>query len=156
MQTWTIVFVTMLGNTERSRVVKNMSPWIYIWNLTVWKRLGSHLHIQKIILGISGKGLITSIWVSRPKTRPKKYKKARYAIGNLSKNYLSNIIREFDKLLYNSYDRRRPKHEPTESYLYIAIQIAKYMMRDDACNSENYPVRTEMTETKHIPISHAC
>ena len=30
------------------------------------------------------------------------------------------------------------------------------MMRADALNLENYPVRTEMTGTKHIPISHVC
>ena len=37
-------------------------------------------------LGISGKGLITSLGL-KAKTRPYKYKKARYAIGNASKKY---------------------------------------------------------------------
>ena len=63
-------------------------------------------------------------------------------------NDLSNIIREFEKLTYKSYERRRPKHEPTDSYFYLAIQISKCMMRADTLNSHIYPVRTEMTGTK--------
>ena len=38
-------------------------------------------------LGISEKGLVTSLGL-KSKARPKKYKKARYAIGNFSKKYL--------------------------------------------------------------------
>ena len=34
----------------------------------------------------------------KTKARPKKYKKARYAIINVSTKYLSNIIKEFEKL----------------------------------------------------------
>ena len=41
-------------------------------------------------------------------------KKLRYAIGNFSKKDLSKIIREFEGLTYESYDKKRPKHEPTE------------------------------------------
>ena len=52
----------------------------------------------------------------KAKTRSKKYKKARYAIGNVSIKDLSEIIREFEKLRYKSYERRRPKHDPTDSY----------------------------------------
>ena len=47
-------------------------------------------------LGRSGKGLITSLGLNA-KARPKKYKKARYSIVNVSKKDLSNIIREFEK-----------------------------------------------------------
>ena len=43
-------------------------------------------------LGISGKRLITYIFI-KAKTMPQKYKKARYAIGNVSVKDLSNIIR---------------------------------------------------------------
>ena len=64
--------------------------------------------------GISGKGLITFMGI-KSKVRPHKYKKARYAIGNVSKKDLSNIIREFEKFPYESYERNRPKHEPTDS-----------------------------------------
>ena len=50
---------------------------------------------------------------------------------------LSNITREFEKLRYKSYDRRRPKHDPTDSYFYLARDIAKFMMRTDALNLDN-------------------
>ena len=50
--------------------------------------------------------------------RPKK-KKARYAITSVSMKDLSKIIREFKMLPYEDYVRKRPKHEPTDSYLYI-------------------------------------
>ena len=50
----------------------------------------------------SGKGLITSLGF-KAKVRPQKYKKARYAIVNVSEKDLSKSIRDFDKfdkLLY--------------------------------------------------------
>ena len=75
---------------------------------------------SKFKLGRSGKGLITSLSL-KAKTNPNKYKKSRYAIGNVSKKYLSEIIREFEKLSYENYERKRPKHEPTDSYFYLAI-----------------------------------
>ena len=62
----------------------------------------------------SGKGMITSIGL-KAKARPKKYKKARYAIINVINKDLSRIIRGFEKLPYKSYDRRRSKHDPTGS-----------------------------------------
>ena len=46
-------------------------------------------------LGISGKGLITSLGL-KAKTRPYKYKKSRHAIGNVSMKDLSKIIKEFE------------------------------------------------------------
>ena len=58
--------------------------------------------------------MITSL-VSKAKARPKKYKNARYAIRNVNMKEFSKIIREFDKSTYESYERRRPKHEPTDS-----------------------------------------
>ena len=68
---------------------------------------------------ISGKGLITSLGF-KAKVRPQKYKKARYAIRNVSKKYPSKIIREFQKIPYESYEKKKPKHEPTDSYFYLA------------------------------------
>ena len=44
-----------------------------------------------------------------------------YAIGNVSKKDLSNIIKDFEKLPYEIYEKDRPKHEPTDSYFYLAI-----------------------------------
>ena len=96
---------------------------------------------SKVKLERSGKGLIASHGL-KAKTRPKKYKKARYAIRNVIKKDLSKIIREFEKLPYESYEKKRPKHEPTDSYFYPARQLPKYMMRTDALNLYGYPVRT--------------
>ena len=65
-------------------------------------------------LGISGKGLITSMGL-KAKSRPNKYKKERYAIGNFSMKEISKIIRDFEKFPFNSYERRRPKYYPNDS-----------------------------------------
>ena len=73
-----------------------------------------HIFRFKIIMERSGKVFITSL-VSKAKVRPHKYKKARYAIGDVSKKYLLKIIREFEKLPYESYEGKRPQHEPTDS-----------------------------------------
>ena len=66
------------------------------------------------------------------------------------------IIREFEKLLYDSYERKRPKYNTTESYFYLARQLSQCILRANPLNSHVYPVRTEMTATKHIPTSHIC
>ena len=52
--------------------------------------------------------------------------------------------------------RKRPKHEPTDTYFYIAIQLSNSIMRADAFNLHVDPVRTEMTGTKQIMISYVC
>ena len=98
-------------------------------------------------LGRSGKGLIASMGL-KAKGRANKYKKARYAIRNVIKKDLSNIIREFEKISYGSYEKKRPKHELTDSYFFLARHLAKCMMRADSLNSDNYPVRTKMTAKK--------
>ena len=74
-------------------------------------------------------------------SKAKEIKKAKYSIRNVRKKDLSRTIMEFDKLPYKSYERRRPKHEPTDSYFYLSIQISKYIMRADVLNSHVYPVR---------------
>ena len=84
-------------------------------------------------LGRPGKVLITYLGI-KSKTRPNKCKKAMYTIVNVSMKYLSKIIREFDKLPYRSYERRRPKYEPTENYFYLSKHLAECMMRSDALN----------------------
>ena len=80
-------------------------------------------------LEISGKGLITSLGF-KAKVRPQKYKKARYAIRNFSKNDLSKIIKEFEKFEKLPYEKKGPKNKPTESYFYLARQLAKCMRAD--------------------------
>ena len=56
---------------------------------------------------ISSDSLITSLGF-KAKLRPHKYKKARYAIINVRKKYLSNIIRQFEKCLIKVTRRRGP------------------------------------------------
>ena len=92
----------------------------------------------------SGKGLITYLGL-KTEIKPHRYKKVRYAIGNVSKKDISKIIREFEKSPYESYDKKKPKNEPTDSYFYLAIQLAKCMMRADAFKSQGYPVIMKMT-----------
>ena len=69
---------------------------------------------------------------------------------------LSKIISEFEKFPYESCERMRHKHEPTDNYFYLARQVAKFMMRDDTLNAQVYPVRTEINYMQQIPISHVC
>ena len=102
---------------------------------------------------ISVKGLITSLDIGS-KASPKKHKKARHAIVNVSMKELSKITRESQKFTYKSYERIRPKHEPTDSYFCILRHLVKCMMRSDALNSHVYPIGAEMAATKKIPISH--
>ena len=92
----------------------------------------------------SGKGLITSIGF-KVKVRPQKYKKARHAIRNVSLKDLSKIIREFEKFEKLPYEKKRPKHERTDSYFYLARQLTKCMMRSDTFNWHDYGGYTKMT-----------
>ena len=58
--------------------------------------------------------MITSLGF-KSKVRQQKYKKARYAIVNVSKKDFSKIIKEFEKFDKLSYEKKSPKHEPTDS-----------------------------------------
>ena len=49
-----------------------------------------------------------------------------------------------------------PKHEPTNSYFYLAIQLAKRMMRADDFDFHVDHVRMKITGTQQIHISHVC
>ena len=77
--------------------------------------------------------MITSLGF-KTKARSQKYKKARYAIINVSEKDISKIIKEFEKIEKLTYEKKRPKHEPTDSYFHLARQIAKCMMRSDNLN----------------------
>ena len=65
------------------------------------------------------------------KARPQKYKRARYAIGNASKKDNYKIIKEFEKIEELPYEKKRPKHEPTDSYFHLARELAEFMMRSN-------------------------
>ena len=81
----------------------------------------------------------------KTKVRYSKYKKARYAIVNVSEKDILKIIREFEKFEKLPYEKKRPKHEPTESYFHPAIEIAKCMMISDKLNWYNHGGYTKMT-----------
>ena len=109
----------------------------------------------KYYLGRPGKGLINSLGF-KTIVRSNKDKKARYAITNASIKDILNMIKDFERLPYKGYESNRPKHELTNSYFYLVRQLAKCMTRDDDLNLNVEPVRTEMTDTQQIPISHIC
>ena len=145
-------------NVSKHREIKGSEKYVtfdILLKLDSLDKMETTSSESKDNLGISGKGLITSLGL-KAKVRPKKYKKEWYAIRNVSKKDLSNISRELDNLFYKSYERRRPKHEPTDSYFYLARQLVKCMTRADVLNLHVYPVRIETTATKQIPTSHVC
>ena len=88
--------------------------------------------------------MITSLGF-KAKVRPHKYKKAWYVIGDVSKKDLSKIIREFEKFEKLPYGKNSPKHESTDSYFYLARQLAMCMMRSDTLNWHNYGGYTKIT-----------
>ena len=84
-------------------------------------------------MGRSGKGLVTALDF-KTKVRSQKYKKARYAIENVSEKDLLKIIKEFEKIGKVPYVKKIPKHEPTSRYFHLVRQLAKCMMRSDEHN----------------------
>ena len=96
--------------------------------------------VSKVELEISGKGMVTALDL-KTKARLKKYKKARYAIGNVSMKDLSNKIKEFEKIVKVPYVKRIPKHEPTSRYFHLVVCIAECMMRYGENNHNVYDVQ---------------
>ena len=78
--------------------------------------------------------------------------KSSYAIKNLSMKFFSKIIKELENFPHEGYVRNSPKREPIDSYFYLAIHIAKCIMRYDAFNLHVETVRTEITGTQQISI----
>ena len=81
----------------------------------------------------------------KTKARSPKYKKERYAIGNVSEKDLTKIIKEFEKIGKLPYEKKRPKHEPTGSYFHLARQLSDCMMRSDTLNWYDHGGNTKMT-----------
>ena len=100
---------------------------------------------SKEILERSRKRLVTAL-AFNTKVRSPKYKKARYAIGNVSETDLSKIIKDFEKIRKLPYEKRIPKHEPTPSYFHIVRQLAKCMMRSDELNRHVHDSYAENTD----------
>ena len=97
-------------------------------------------------MGISGKLSITSLGTKTIR-RPKKIKKVRFDITNVSLKDLSKTIKEIEDLLYVGYVMKRYKHMPTYSYFYLSIQLVMCMMR---FNIRVGPVRTQMTNMQNM------
>ena len=95
-------------------------------------------------MGRSEKGLVTAL-AFKTKVRSPKYKKARYAIGNVSKKDLLKIIKEFEKTGKLPYEKSIPKHEPTPSYFHLVRQLARCMMRFHEPNRHVYGSYVENT-----------
>ena len=66
------------------------------------------------------------------------------------------MIKEFENLSYEGYAKKRSKHEPTDSYFYLARHIPKCTMRQDPFNLHVYYVGTETTSMQWITILHFC
>ena len=95
-------------------------------------------------LGIPGKGLVTALAL-KTKVRSQKYKKVRYDIGNVSMKDLSDIIKEFEKIVKVPYVKSIPKHEPTSSFYNLVRCIAECMMISDEHNQHVHISYTEDT-----------
>ena len=77
-------------NVRKNRDIKGTDKYVtleILLNFDSLDKIRITYSESKVNLGRSGKGLITSL-VIKAKTRPKKYKKARHAIGNVSKKDL--------------------------------------------------------------------
>ena len=81
--------------------------------------------------------MVTALYF-KTKVRSQKYKKERYAIGNVSEKDLLEIIKEFDKIGKLLYEKNRPKHEPTSRYFHLGRQLLKCMIRSDKLNRRDH------------------
>ena len=88
---------------------------------------GNHIFRVKRKIGEIMKG-VGNRSGSQDQSKVEKYKKARYAIGNISMKNLSNIIKDFEKMVKVPYVKRIPKHEPTSSYYHLVGCITECML----------------------------
>ena len=56
------------------------------------------------------------------------------------------FIREFEIFDKLPYEKKMPKHEPTDRYFYLARQLAKCMVRYETLNRHNYGRYTKTTD----------
>ena len=73
---------------------------------------------SKVKLERPGKGLVTALDFNT-KVGSQRCKNSRYAIVNVSEKDLSKIIKEFEKIWKLTYEKKRPKHEPTHRYFHL-------------------------------------
>ena len=92
----------------------------------------------KYHLGISGKGLITSLGLKTIRSL-NTTKKAGFAITEVSLKYIYKIIKEFKDVPYEGYVRKRSKNIPTDNYLYLAINLSVFMRSMGGRGSKDMP-----------------
>ena len=95
----------------------------------------------------SVKGSITSLGL-KIIGMSKKNKHTSSSITNVGLKEISKIIKEFEKLYYEGYVRKRSKHKPTVYMLARFTYLDKCMIIADTFNSHVDLVRTEMTSTQ--------
>ena len=78
--------------------------------------------------------LLRNCLALKTKASSTEYKKARYAIGNVSMKDLSKKIKEFEKFVKVPHFEKTPKHEPTLSYFHLVECLRKCMMRSGENN----------------------
>ena len=103
-------------------------------------------------LGRSGKGLVIAL-AFKTKVRSQKYKKARYAIGNVSEKDLLKITKEFEKIGKVPYVKRIPKHDPTSRYFHLVRCIGECMMRSDEYNRHVHSSYVEETLSSNANVT---
>ena len=67
---------------------------------------------------------------SQDQSKVEKEKKVSYAIRNVSMKDLSNIIKEFEKIVKVPYVKRIPKHEPTSVHVPIVFIKSRHTLCD--------------------------
>ena len=74
-----------------------------------------------------------------------KIQKFKVCHWNVSQKDLSKIIREFEKFGKLPYEKKRNKHEPTDSYFYLSRQLDKCMLISDTLDWHGYGGYTKIT-----------
>ena len=118
----------MLGNTGKSRMVKIISLWSFIWSLIVLTRGKLPLQNQGII-GISGKGMNTSLAL-RTKS-PNKKQKARISITGINNQDFRNFLKRFNNSPCLGYKLKHVNNEPTQDYFFLINHTYKLIKRKE-------------------------
>ena len=89
----------------------------------------------------SGKVLVTAL-AFKTKVRSTKYKRLSSEMS-VRRTFL-RLLGSLRNLIKLPYKKKRPKHEPTDSYFHLTIQLAKCMMRSDNLNWYNHGGYTDL------------
>ena len=72
---------------------------------------------SKDFMGISGKGLTTSLDISTKSSNNKQ--KARFAITDIANQDFRKLLKKFNNLPYIGYKSKQVHNEPSEAYLFL-------------------------------------